>query len=58
MDNENTVPAGLDHLTTMPALLTGPASLGAVFQPERVHPLYTLIFAVALVVLVALVFFV
>jgi hypothetical protein len=48
MDNSSTVPASLDHLTTMPALLTQPASLQRDTAGDGIRPIHKWIFVLAL----------
>lgn len=53
MNNGSTAPAPLDHLTTMPALLTQPAALQRDTGREGIRPIHKWIFVLALIAFMA-----
>ncbi len=53
MDNRSTLPAPLDNLTTMPALLTQPAALQRDTRREGIRPIHKWIFVLALAAFMA-----
>lgn len=58
MNNKSTMLPPVDNLTTMPALLTQPGALYTESEAEAITPVHKWIFVLAVLALVAVLFFV